>query len=60
MSGLFIESDTRLWVNPTRSARMQGMITSIRLKFSFWEILADLAAIEVCATRFHTLNFPEA
>jgi predicted DNA-binding ribbon-helix-helix protein len=39
---------------------MQGMITSIRLKFSFWEILADLAAIEVCATRFHTLNFPEA
>jgi len=45
MRRLFIESDTRLWVNPTRSARMQGMITSIRLKFSFWEILADLCRL---------------
>jgi predicted DNA-binding ribbon-helix-helix protein len=50
MRRLFIEPDTRLWVNPTRSARIQSMVTSIRLEISFWEILADLAAIEVCAT----------
>ncbi len=58
MSGLFIESDTRLWVNPTRSARIQGMVTSVRLEISFWEILADLAAIEVCATGYHPLQIP--
>jgi hypothetical protein len=58
MRRLFIESDTRLWVNPTRSARMQGMVTSVRLEISFWEILADLAAIEVCATGYHPLQIP--
>jgi hypothetical protein len=32
------------------------MVTSVRLEISFWEILADLAAIEVCATGYHPLQ----
>ena len=34
------------------------MVTNVRLEISFWEILADLAAIEVCATGFHALQIP--
>jgi predicted DNA-binding ribbon-helix-helix protein len=60
MRRLFIEPDTRLWVNPTRSARIQGMVTSVRLEISFWEILADLPRLKCAPQDIIHCKFPEA
>lgn len=44
MCKLFIEASTELWKPYTRSIRIQGMVTSIRLEFHFWAVLEDIAA----------------
>ena len=44
MCKLFIEANTELWKPSTRSIRIQGMVTSIRLEFSFWMVLEEIAA----------------
>lgn len=43
MCKLFIQADSQLWQSSTRSLRIDGMVTSIRLENSFWRILEDIA-----------------
>jgi predicted DNA-binding ribbon-helix-helix protein len=43
MCKLFIEANTELWKPSTRSIRIQGMVTSIRLEFNFWMVLEEIA-----------------
>lgn len=43
MCKLFIEADADLWICSTRSLRIEGMVTSIRLENSFWSILEEIS-----------------
>lgn len=43
MCKLFIEADPQLWSSQTRSLRIDGMVTSIRLENAFWKILDEIA-----------------
>lgn len=43
MCQLFISADDSLWSSKTKSLRIQGVITSIRLEVFFWDILEELA-----------------
>lgn len=44
MCKLFVGANPKLWENQTRSFRMEGMVTSIRLENIFWSVLEDIAA----------------
>ncbi len=44
MCQLFIEADPALWESQTRSFRLDGMVTSVRLEAKFWETLAEISA----------------
>ena len=44
MCRLFVGADSALWESHTRSIRMDGMVTSIRLENIFWTVLEDIAA----------------
>ncbi|MEM1276991.1 MAG: ribbon-helix-helix domain-containing protein [Pseudomonadota bacterium] len=39
MCQLFIDADPALWASHTRSFRMDGMVTSVRLEEMFWRTL---------------------
>ena len=43
MCRLFIGADPQLWASQTRSIRMDGMVTSVRLENMFWMILEEIA-----------------
>ncbi|NVK39903.1 MAG: ribbon-helix-helix domain-containing protein [Oceanospirillaceae bacterium] len=43
MCKLFINADPELWVSTTRSLRIDGMVTSVRLENCFWAILEEIA-----------------
>jgi len=43
MCKLFIGADPLLWQSTTRSVRIKGLATSVRLEAFFWKILADIA-----------------
>ena len=43
MCQLFIGADASMWESNTRSIRMDGMVTSIRLENRFWSILEEIA-----------------
>jgi len=43
MCQLFINADSNLWSYRTKSLRIQGVVTSIRLEVFFWDILAELS-----------------
>lgn len=43
MCQLFIEADSQLWTYRTKSLRIDGVVTSIRLEGFFWDILEELA-----------------
>ena len=43
MCELFINGDPRLWVNRTKSLRIDRMSTSIRLEVFFWNLLEEVA-----------------
>lgn len=43
MCQLFINADSRLWTCRTKSLRIDGVGTSIRLEEFFWDILAEVA-----------------
>ncbi len=43
MCRLFINADPALWVSSTRSMRIEGMVTSVRLENFFWSILEEIA-----------------
>ena len=42
MCQLFIDADPELWASQTRSFRMDGMVTSVRLEEMFWLILESI------------------
>lgn len=44
MCKLFIGAQTDLWQNQTRSMRIDGMVTSVRLEAFFWSVLEDIGA----------------
>lgn len=52
MCKLFAGADPRLWESQTRSIRMDGMVTSLRLEAMFWRTLEEIAAGE-------DLNLPQ-
>lgn len=43
MCKLFIQADANLWTSSTRSLRIDGMVTSIRLENYFWTVLESIA-----------------
>jgi predicted DNA-binding ribbon-helix-helix protein len=42
MCELFIKADARLWESTTRSLRIDGMVTSVRLENFFWAKLEEI------------------
>lgn len=42
MCQLFIDADPALWASHTRSFRMDGMVTSVRLEEMFWRALETI------------------
>lgn len=44
MCRVFIGADPQLWESQTRSIRMDGMVTSVRLENMFWTVLEEIAA----------------
>lgn len=42
MCQLFVGADPALWENDTRSIRMEGMATSVRLEAFFWNVLEEI------------------
>lgn len=44
MCRLFIQANAELWSSSTRSLRIDGMVTSIRLENYFWSILDNISA----------------
>ncbi|MEM0990016.1 MAG: ribbon-helix-helix domain-containing protein [Pseudomonadota bacterium] len=44
MCQLFIGADPALWTPETRSFRMDGMVTSVRLEALFWATLEEIGA----------------
>lgn len=44
MCKLFINSDSVHWKSSTRSLRIDGMVTSVRLENYFWHTLEEIAA----------------
>ncbi len=42
MCQLFIDADSELWTSHTRSFRMDGMVTSVRLEEMFWRTLKTI------------------
>ena len=43
MCKLFIEADRSLWENHSKSLRIDGLATSIRLENFFWRVLDEIA-----------------
>ncbi|MFC3679031.1 ribbon-helix-helix domain-containing protein [Bacterioplanoides pacificum] len=43
MCQLFINADSHLWSSKTRSLRIDGVVTSIRLEHYFWHTLQEIA-----------------
>ena len=43
MCQLFINADPQLWQSKTRSLRVDGVVTSIRLEQYFWNTLQEIA-----------------
>ncbi len=43
MCQLFINADSQLWTYRTKSLRIDGVVTSIRLETFFWDILEELS-----------------
>lgn len=43
MCKLFINADPELWVSRTHSLRIDGMVTSVRMENTFWQVLGEIA-----------------
>ncbi|MBY6261205.1 hypothetical protein EI613_04590 [Azospirillum sp. 412522] len=50
MCQIFVNTDPILYEARSRSVRIHGMVTSIRLENLFWNVLADIAAEEGTTT----------
>jgi predicted DNA-binding ribbon-helix-helix protein len=47
---IYRKTDPILYESRTRSVRMHGVLTTIRLENLFWEVLTEMAAREGCTT----------
>ena len=43
MCQLFINADNQLWTYRTKSLRIDGVVTSIRLETFFWDVLEEIS-----------------
>lgn len=43
MCGLFIKAEPSLWTSNTRSLRIDGVVTSLRMEAFFWQVLEEIA-----------------
>lgn len=50
MCRIFAGQDPQRYAYETRSMRLNGLGTSVRLETAFWEVLDDIAAIEGLTT----------
>ena len=50
MCEYFVKADPILYVQRTRSIRIRGMLTSIRLENTEWDVLPEMAEDEGCTT----------
>lgn len=50
MCEIYSGTDPKLYESQTRSVRIEGVVTSIRLEQHFWNILDELAESEGCST----------
>lgn len=50
MCGIYTKTDPILYESRSRSVRIHGVITSIRLENLFWDVLSEIAAREGIAT----------
>jgi len=50
MCEFFVKADPILYEQRTRTIRIHGVLTSIRLENMVWDILAEMAAAESCTT----------
>ena len=50
MCEYFVKADPILYEQRTRSVRIRGMLTSIRLENTVWDVLAEMAEDEGCTT----------
>ncbi len=60
MCKLFARTDPRSYASETRSVRLAGHVTSIRLEGAFWDVLAEIAADQgITLGRFLTVLHDE-
>ncbi len=50
MCNLFIQADEALWKSHTKSLRVDGVVTSIRLEDFFWQTLDEIAVRDQMTT----------
>jgi predicted DNA-binding ribbon-helix-helix protein len=50
MCGIYINADPILYESRTRSLRIHGVITTVRLENLFWDVLCEIAARENLTT----------
>ncbi len=50
MCGLYAKADVIVYESRTRSLRIHGVLTSIRMENSFWDVLSEVAAQEGLTT----------
>jgi predicted DNA-binding ribbon-helix-helix protein len=50
MCEIYCKADPILYESRTRSMRMRGVLTTIRLENNFWEVLTEMAARESMTT----------
>jgi predicted DNA-binding ribbon-helix-helix protein len=50
MCGIYIDADPILYESRTRSLRIHGVITTVRLENLFWDVLCEIAAREGMTT----------
>ncbi len=60
MCRIYASTDPRMCEAVTRSVRINGLVTSIRLEARFWDILDEMAAAEgVTTPRFLSVLYDE-
>ena len=57
MCEYFVKADPILYEQRTRTIRIHGVLTSIRLENMVWDILAEMASTEGCTTNFLIVQF---
>ena len=57
MCEFFVKADPILYEQRTRTIRIHGVLTSIRLENMVWDTLAEMAAAEGCTTNALIVQF---